>query len=87
MKTVNPNYAKPSIDEQRKYRTNDIWTICFDEPAEKKLNKVKSNGKESTELKYKDLLICSPTVLGFSLNDKLWCKFLDSRAEKTAKLI
>jgi hypothetical protein len=25
--------------------------------------------------------------LGFSLDKKLWCKFLDSRAEKTAKLI
>lgn len=71
----NPNYAKPSIDEQRKYRTNDIWTICFGEPAEKKLNKVKSNGKEPTELKHEDLLICSPTVLGFSLDNKLWLEF------------
>jgi len=45
--------------------------ICFSELAKKKLNKVKSNSKEPTELKYKDLLICSPTILGFSLNNKL----------------
>ena len=45
--------------------------IYFSKPAKKKLNKVKSNSKEPTELKYKDLLICSLTVLGFSLNNKL----------------
>ena len=38
--------------------------------GEKKLNKVKSKGKEPTELKINDLLICSPTILGFSLNNK-----------------
>jgi len=45
--------------------------ICFDELAKKKFNKVKSNGKEPTELKYEDLLICSPIILRFSLNNKL----------------
>ena len=45
--------------------------IYFGEPVEKKLNKVKSNSKESTKLKHKDLLIYSLTVLGFSLNNKL----------------
>jgi len=42
----------------------------FNNLAEKKLNKVKSNGKEPTELKNDNLLICSPIILGFSLNDK-----------------
>ena len=45
--------------------------ICFSKLAKKKLNKVKSNSKEPTKLKYKDLLIYSLTVLGFSLNNKL----------------
>ena len=45
--------------------------IYFNKLAKKKLNKVKSNSKESTKLKYKDLLICSPTILGFSFNNKL----------------
>jgi len=49
----------------------------FNNLAEEKLNKVKSNGKEPTELKNNNLLICSPTVLGFSLNNKFWYKFLD----------
>jgi len=49
----------------------------FNNPAEKKLNKVKSNSKEPTELNNNNLLICSPTILGFSLNNKFWYKFLD----------
>ena len=64
-----------------------MYVFDFDNSAEKKLDKVGNNGKEPTELKNDDLLICSPTVLGFTLNGKFWCKFLDSRAEKTAKLI
>jgi len=67
----NLNYIKPSIDKQRKYWTNDIWIICFGELAKKKLNKVKSNSKEPTELKHKDLLIYSLIILKFSLNNKL----------------
>ena len=42
----------------------------FNNLVEKKLNKVKSNSKEPTELKIDNLLICSPTILGFSLNNK-----------------
>jgi hypothetical protein len=87
----NPNYTKPSVDELRKHTNSDMYIFdfakLFDDPAEKKLDKVKSNGKEPAELKNDNLLICSPTVLGFSLNDKFWYKFLDSRAKKTAKLI
>ena len=51
--------------------------IYFSELVEKKFNKVKSNGKELTELKYKDLLICNLIILGFSFNNKLQYKFLD----------
>ena len=54
---------------------------------EKKLNKVKSNSKEPAELKINDLLICSLTVLGFSLNNKFQGKFLNSQAKKTVELI
>jgi hypothetical protein len=45
--------------------------IYFGKLAKKKLNKVKSNNKESNKLKYKDLLIYSLTILKFSLNNKL----------------
>ena len=52
-----------------------MYVFNFDNLAEKKLNKVKNNSKEPTELKNDDLPICSLTVLGFSLNSKFWYKF------------
>ena len=70
----NLNYIKPSINKLRKHINSDIYvfnfTKLFNNLIEKKLNKVKSNGKEPTELKNDNLLICSPIILGFSLNDK-----------------
>ncbi|KFY50097.1 hypothetical protein V495_00352 [Pseudogymnoascus sp. VKM F-4514 (FW-929)] len=36
---------------------------------------VKSIGKESAEVAGDDVLLCSPTVLGFSLDRKLWLEF------------
>ena len=38
--------------------------------------RVKSNGVHLGELGEDDLLICSPTVMGFSLGDKFWGKFI-----------
>lgn len=35
---------------------------------------VKSIGKESAEVAGDDVLLCSPTVFGFSLDKKLWRK-------------
>ena len=70
----NLNYTKPSINKLRKHTNSNIYIFdfakLFDGPAEKKLNKVKSNSKEPAELKNNNLLICSPTILGFSLNNK-----------------
>ena len=34
--------------------------------------RVKNDGLHSIELGEADLLICSPTVMGFSLGDKFW---------------
>jgi len=66
----NPNYTKPSINKLRKHINSDIYIFNISILGEKKLNKVKSNSKEPTELKINNLLICSPTILGFSLNNK-----------------
>jgi hypothetical protein len=38
-------------------------------------SQVKSNGVEPAELTEDDLLICCPTVLGFSFGEKLWGEF------------
>jgi hypothetical protein len=66
----NLNYTKPSIDKLRKHTNSDIYAFNISILGEKKLNKVKSNSKEPAELKIDDLLICSPTILGFSLDNK-----------------
>ena len=47
-----------------------MYVFNFSKLGEKKLNKVKSNGKEPAELKNNNLLIYNLTVLGFSLNNK-----------------
>ena len=36
------------------------------------VNGIRSNGIDPSALKEEDLAICSPTVLGFSLNEKAW---------------
>ncbi|KAJ8227486.1 hypothetical protein LV160_009067, partial [Aspergillus fumigatus] len=39
------------------------------------VDRVQSNGMDPGELKEEELAICSPTVLGFSLNEKIWGEF------------
>ncbi|CZR66033.1 uncharacterized protein PAC_15933 [Phialocephala subalpina] len=74
---ANPNYAKPSIDEHNKESSsNHGWLyLGGDDDSEKSSDSVKSNGMEPSDVKGDDLLICSPTVLGFSLGIKLWAEF------------
>ena len=66
----NPNYTKPNINKLRKHINSDIYVFDFSKLGEKKLDKVKSNGKEPAKLKNNNLLICSLTILGFNLNNK-----------------
>ncbi|KAH6675957.1 hypothetical protein B0J14DRAFT_478246, partial [Halenospora varia] len=72
---INPNYTRPSITSAANYRSdNSGWVIIgdlSDSPADK--DKIKS--VDHDELKEDDFLLCSPTVLGFSLEDKLWLEF------------
>ncbi len=75
---INPNYARPSIDKQATQKLNDdafgIWgsslTTITQQP-----DKVESNGIEPTKLDEDGLLVCSPTVLGFSFGDKMWREY------------
>ena len=75
---ANPNYAKASVDESnKKSSSDDGWLLFGDEDdSEKPTDSVKSNGIKPSEVKGDDLLICSPTVLGFSLGIKMWGKHL-----------
>lgn len=71
---TNPNYKRPSISESSK-SSSDIWLfIDVDGTTVTSTDVVKSIGKESAEVAGDDVLMCSPTVLGFSLDRKLWRK-------------
>jgi hypothetical protein len=67
---VNPNYTRPSIISARKKRSIDIWDLMEDASSSEGKTKRVNRG----ELKEGDFLLCRPTVLGFSLDDKLWRK-------------
>jgi hypothetical protein len=71
---ANPNYAKARINESEKESSSgNGWIIFGDEDdSEKASDSVKTNGMEPSEVKGDDLLICSPTVRGFSLGIKMW---------------
>ncbi|KFY28793.1 hypothetical protein V491_00286, partial [Pseudogymnoascus sp. VKM F-3775] len=69
---INPNYTRPSIFKSA--NSVELWLIGDTASS----NKLDESAIESSinldALTDEDLLICSPTVLGFSLTDKLWCK-------------
>lgn len=66
---INPNYTRLSIFKGS--NSIDLWLIV--DPASS--NQIDESAIKSSidlnALTDEDLLICSPTVLGFSLNDKL----------------
>lgn len=77
---VNPNYIKPNIiktadNSSSNSSTIDLWDWLADRsPPPPGANEVKVN-RVGIDMQDKDnLVICSPTVLGYSLNNKLWCK-------------
>jgi hypothetical protein len=75
---IDPNYTRPSINIPSKrsrgsFQLNlDEWDV--DEPGSEP-DQAKTNKVDLENVDDNDLLLCSPTVLGFSLNDKLWCKY------------
>ena len=67
----NPNYLRPRINGLEEEKAlNDGWFAYVPEPE------VKSNGRELRELTDGDLLLCSPTVRGWSFGNKQWSEFL-----------
>jgi hypothetical protein len=65
----NPGYKKPSIDKPKQ---SDYF--FFFKTAEQP-GKVEIKGLDPAELDEEGMLICSPTVLGFSYADKMWCRY------------
>ncbi|KAH8757124.1 P-loop containing nucleoside triphosphate hydrolase protein [Hyaloscypha finlandica] len=71
----NPNYTRPSIKESNRGPPPPLssWTfIDLDEIDEEGPSPAKGNGMDPSEVKGDDLLICSPTVPGFSLGNSRW---------------
>jgi hypothetical protein len=62
---MNPNYSRPRTDL-------DVTRPNQPPPGWSTRTVVKSNGIEPAELTEDDLLICCPTVLGFSFGEKIW---------------
>jgi hypothetical protein len=74
---ANPNYARPSINDPDRAGPpappGVTWVVFGPEDTRNRSSdSVRSNGMDPSEVKGDDLLICSPTVLGFSLGNKLW---------------
>jgi hypothetical protein len=76
---INPNYARPSLIKAANSRWQDSNTVdlnWFDDgpPPPPRADQAKVNDVDIDMHDEDNLIICSPTVLGYSLNDKLWCK-------------
>jgi hypothetical protein len=68
----NPNYARPSI----KKSDEGFGWIDLEEVGENSSSSAKGNGMDPSEVMGDDLLICGPTIPGFSLGDRRWGKHL-----------
>ena len=74
----NPSY--PRLFTKKSGSTVDLSFGLWSSTDQADSERVRSNGVDRGHLNDADLLICSPTVLGFSLGDKFW-------GEATADLI
>ena len=73
---VNPNYARPHINDlARPSSSNSIYILFTDTETEE----VKSNSLDTTTMREDDLMICSQTVYGWSFGNKRWRKPLLSK--------
>ena len=68
----NPSY--PRLFVQSSDTANDMFFGLVSATDEADSKRVKSIGVTRGDLRKNDLLICSPTVLAFSLSDKFWGK-------------
>jgi hypothetical protein len=79
-KEMDPNYERPRIDKLKAnnpYPSFDsFFTFDTTNPTKKDRLPVKTNDAAAANLSENDLLFCSPTVMGYSLDKKRWRKFL-----------
>ena len=70
---MNPNYSRPHVGEAQNNKSSyfDFYSGLSDTTSSGRIKKADIKPKEMNE---RELLICCPTVLGFSLGDKIWGK-------------
>lgn len=78
---INPNSdSRPHVTEPAGMEwvkgSSGGWHLSSESSSGLPSRQIKSTGIELVELKDDELLICCPTVLGFSFYDKLWGKIL-----------
>lgn len=67
---INPNYTRPSIFKNS--NSIDLWDLMINGVSRVQIDESAiRRSMDLDALSDEDLLICSPTVLGFSLDDKL----------------
>jgi hypothetical protein len=81
---INPNYVRPRViktanSRRRDSNSFDLSNWLDDDgprgpPPSPRADPVKVDDVDVDMQDENNLIICSPTVLGYSLNDKFWCK-------------
>jgi len=79
VRKINPNYARPSLIRAANKRLCDSHTIDLldgsdNRPPPPGTDQVKVNDTDINMQDEDNLIVCSPTVLSYSLNDKSWGK-------------
>jgi hypothetical protein len=67
-KNANPNYGKPRVETSHR----GLYTIDFGAERKKMQQDKVKKGIVPEKMRDEELLICNPTVLGFSLANKRW---------------
>ena len=71
LKEANPNYSIPKIQESSD-GVHDFAILTWEDLSSTASQSTVERTLSAQDIQHEDLLICSPTVLGYSLQDKLW---------------
>lgn len=71
---ADPNYTRPRINRSEHENSSNNAFNLFEsnDRSTSQSDQVKSNGRDPADMTEDDLILCSPTVPGFSYGNKLW---------------
>ncbi|KAI1919982.1 hypothetical protein LOZ65_004261 [Ophidiomyces ophidiicola] len=73
---TNPNYGR--LEFKKPHVTDMFGTVL----ETKTVNRVRNRDMDPSQIPERDLATCSPTVLGYSLDDKFWGEFAVDKIEE-----